>query len=207
MQVIQGLSTMLNIPASAFFSLNISQPTPTRRLMSSSTSNAAAATTQVATATIQPPVTTNSNGSIASAVYRLTAPTVARLLSSSEPVQSQSALGFAVTQVTHSYRIGTCGNGICEVGERGIRDNGSQAALLEGSCPEDCPVQYMACPANQSSTCSGKGSCLSSQGACSCFPGYVPNAAVPHSAQLAELNYSTQIAGNQYNFGLTCSTQ
>ena len=160
---------MLDIPASAFVSLNISLPTQTRRLLASSTSNAAAATTQVATAIIQPPVA--SNRSMASALYRLTAPTVARLLSSSEPVQSQSALGFDITQVTQSYRIGTCGNGICEVGERAIMGNGSQAALLEGSCPGDCPVQYMACPGNQSSTCSGRGSCLSSQGVCSCYPG------------------------------------
>ena len=170
-QVTQGLSTMLDTPVSAFVSMNISQPTQTRRLLASSTSNAAASATQLATAIIQPPITTNSNGSIASTAYRLTAPTVVRLLSSSEPVQSQSALGFAVMQVTQSYRIGTCGNGICEVGERGIRGNGSQAALLEGSCPGDCPVQYMACPANQNSTCSGRGSCLSSQGVCSCFPG------------------------------------
>ena len=190
---------MLGIPASAFVTLSISQPTQTRRLLASATSNATAATTQVATAIIQPPVTlsSNSNGSIASAADRLTAPTVARLLSSSEPAQSQSALGFAVTQVTQSYRIGACGNGICEVGERGIRGNGSQAALLQGSCPADCLVQYMACPANQSSTCSGRGSCLSSQGVCSCSPGYVQCAvlccavlccAVLH---LIELNYLT----------------
>ena len=170
-QVIQGLSTMLHIPASALVSLNISQPIQTRRLLAFPTSNATAATTQLASAIIQPQVTSNSKRSIASAAYRLTAPTVARLLSSSEPVQSQSALGFDVTQVTQSYRIGTCGNGICEVGERGIRGDGSQAALLEGSCPGDCPMQYMACPANHGSTCSGKGSCLSSQGVCSCFPG------------------------------------
>lgn len=173
MQVIQGLSTMLDIPPSAFVSLNISQPIQTRRLLAASTSNAtaAAAAVQVASAIIQPPVTSNISGPTASASTRLTAPTVARLLSASEPVQSLSALGFAVTQVTQSYRIGACGNGICEVGERGIKGNGSQAALLEGSCPGDCPVQYMPCPVSQSRACGGRGSCLSSQGMCSCFPG------------------------------------
>lgn len=171
MQVIQGLSTMLDIPASAFVSLNISQPTQTRRLLMSATSNATAATVQMASAIIQPPVTSNNSAPAASAFTTLTAPTVARLLSSSEPVQSLSALGFAVTQVTQSYRTGACGNGVCEVGERGIKGNGSQPALLEGSCPVDCPVQYMPCPVSQSRACSGRGSCLSSQGMCSCSLG------------------------------------
>ena len=171
MQVIQGLSTMLDIPPSAFVSLNLSQSTQTKRLLASSTSNATAAAVQVATAIIQPPATSNISGPTASTFIRLTAPTVARLLSSSEPVQSLSALGFAVTHVTQSYRIGACGNGICEVGERGIRGNGSQPALLEGSCPGDCPVQYMPCPVSQSRACGERGSCLSSQGMCSCFPG------------------------------------
>ena len=184
---------MLGIPVSAFVILNISQLPQTRHLLASATSNATAATTQVANAVIQPPVASNSNVSIASAVYRLTAPTVARLLSSSEPVQSQSALGFAVTQVTQSYRIGTCGNGICEVGERGIRGNGTQAALLEGSCPGDCLMQYVACPTKQSNTCSGRGSCLSSQGICSCFPGYLPCSAT-HRTQLFDQSHSTSTA-------------
>ena len=171
-QVIRGLGTMLDTPASAFVSITISQPTQTRRLLASSTSHATAATSQVVTAIIQPPVASNSSVPMASAASSLTAPTVARLLSSSQPIQSQSALGLAVMQVTQSYRIGTCGNGICEVGERGIKGNGSQAALLEGSCPGDCPVQYTACPSNQSSVCSSRGSCMSSQGVCSCFMGY-----------------------------------
>lgn len=171
MQVVQGLSIMLDIPPSAFVSLNISQPTQTKRLLVSSTSNATAAAVQVACAIIQPPTASNISGTSAFPFTRLTAPTVARLLSSSEPVQSLSALGFAVMHVTQSYRVGACGNGVCEVGERGIKGNGSQPALLEGSCPGDCPVQYMPCPVSQSRACSGRGSCLSSQGMCSCFPG------------------------------------
>lgn len=162
---------MLDVPPSAFLSMNISQATPARRLLASPISNATAITNLAVTAILQPPVANNSAASAASAVSSLTAPTIARLLSSSEPTQSQSALGFAVTQVTQSYRIGTCGNGVCEVGERGISNNGSQPALLQGSCPGDCPVPYKACPSSQGSPCSTKGGCLSSQGVCSCFTG------------------------------------
>lgn len=173
MQVIQGFSTMLDVSPSAFVSMNISQATQARRLLASSTSNATAVASLAVTAIIQPPVASNSTASAPPAVTSLTAPTVARLLSSSEPVQSQSALGFAVTQVTQSYRVGTCGNGVCEVGERGVSGNDSQPALLQGSCPVDCPVQYKACPSSQGNSCSARGSCLSSQGVCSCFTGWV----------------------------------
>ena len=182
MQVLQGFATMLSLPTSAVVGIafaNHSQQAQTRRLLAAPPSEAAAAASgadMAVTVTIQPPVPSNVTSSTfnssALAVGHLTAPTVARLLSSAEPVQSQSALGFAVTKVTQSYRTGACGNGICEVGERGIKGTGNQSALLKGSCPDDCPVEYMACASFQSSrTCSGRGSCLSSQGICSCFPG------------------------------------
>ena len=128
-----------------------------------------ASTSQAVTITIDPPLSNSSNTS-ALAAGPLTAPTVARLLGSANLAQSQSALGFAVTQVMQSYRVGICGNGICEVGERGIQGNGSQLTL-QGSCPKDCPVQYSACSTNQNTSCSGKGSCLNSQGVCDCFVG------------------------------------
>lgn len=179
MQVMQGFATMLSVPTSAVVGVNFannSQQTQARRLLAVPASNATAAIDTAVAVIIQPPVPSNDThstvNSSALAVGHLTAPTVARLLSSAELVQSQSALGFAVMQVTQSYRIGTCGNGICEVGERGIKGRDSQSALLKGSCPDDCPVEYMACASNQSrSTCNGRGSCLSSQGICNCFPG------------------------------------
>lgn len=180
MQVVQGFSTMLDVPPSAFVSVNISQATQARRLLASSTSNATAVASRAVTAVIQPSVASNSTAAAAPAVTSLTAPTVARLLSSSEPAQSESALGFAVTQVTQSYRVGTCGNDVCEVGERGVSGNGSQPALLQGSCPDDCPVQYRACPSSQGGSCSARGSCLSSQGVCSCFNGWVATCYITH---------------------------
>lgn len=189
---------MLQIPASAiaFIALaNSSQQSHARRLLGSVTSPVspsatlaavdasaspspspassatavAASASQAVTAVVHAPVSNSSNAS-ALAAGPLTAPTVARLLGSANLAQSQSALGFAVTQVTQSYRVGICGNGICEVGERSIQSNGSQTQL-QGSCPQDCPVQYSACPANDSTPCSGKGTCLSSQGVCDCFSG------------------------------------
>ncbi len=192
---------MLQIPASAIASVafaNNSQQSNARRLLafanssaspsatsaagsaspsatsaagsaSPSATSAAASANQAVTVIIHPPPSNSSNAS-ALAAGPLTAPTVARLLGSADPTQSQSVLGFAVTQVMQSYRVGSCGNSICEVGERGIQGNSSQSAL-EGSCPGDCPVLYSACPAPLSTVCSGKGSCLSTQGVCDCFPG------------------------------------
>ena len=189
---------MLQTPASAIASIalaNSSQQSHPRHLLASATSPAgpsatlaagsddasaapspspaatavAASASQAVTVVIRAPVSNSSNAS-ALAAGPLTAPTVARLLGSADLAQSQSALGFAITQVTQSYRVGICGNGICEVGERGTQSNGSQM-YLQGSCPQDCPVQYSACPANDSTPCSGRGTCLSSQGVCDCFPG------------------------------------
>ncbi|KAL0020441.1 hypothetical protein WJX77_003488 [Trebouxia sp. C0004] len=193
-RVAQGFATMLQTPASAIASIalaNGSQRSHARHLLASATPPAspsvtlaaspassaslaatavAASASQAVTVVIHPPASNSSNAS-ALAAGPLTAPTVARLLGSADLAPSQSALGFAITQVTQSHRVGICGNGICEVGERGIQSNGSQMHL-QGSCPEDCPVQYSACPANDSTPCSGKGTCLSSQGVCNCFPGY-----------------------------------
>ena len=73
-------------------------------------------------------------------------------------------------QVVQTYRKGECGNGICEVGERQVMSNGTQTGLV-GSCPEDCPVQYSACPVNDGIACSGNGQCMSNQGMCDCSPG------------------------------------
>ena len=173
MQVLNGFATMLDVPATAIMSIAFASSSQTRRLLAASSSNATAAAdaSQTMTVTIQPPVISNGTSSSGPALSSLTAPSVARLLASAEPAQSQSTLGFAVTQPIQSYRIGTCGNGVCEVGERDVMGNNTGNALIQGSCPSDCPAQYMACPSTGKSTCSNRGSCLSSQGVCSCFAG------------------------------------
>lgn len=99
----------------------------------------------------------------------LTAASAARLLGSTDLAQSQANLGFAVTTVIQAYRVGVCGNGVCEVGERAL--NSSSGAGLLGSCPADCPGPYADCPSNGSLACSGKGQCLTNQGMCNCYPG------------------------------------
>ena len=189
-EVVQGFATILQIPTSSIASVtfsNSSQQLVSRSLQASSTDSSAnvvadptsspaspsdsTVTTarQTVVVTIQPPITSASNQS-AAVTSPLTAPTVARLLAPTDATQAQAALGFAVTQVTQTNRVGICGNGVCEVGERGVVSNGSQAGL-KGSCPSDCPVQYSACPTGGDSVCSKRGTCLSSQGVCNCFPG------------------------------------
>ena len=55
---------------------------------------------------------------------------------------------------------GTCGNGICEIGEQ-TRASG------EGTCEGDC-----AFPAMLDCQCFGRGLCVPTSGICDCFPGY-----------------------------------
>jgi hypothetical protein len=95
-------------------------------------------------------------------------------------------------------RVGTCGNGVCEVGERPTGDNPNEG------CPADCAFPFLSCPPyaapdnnstrfpgwldsgkNSSSSsssetaastkppsCSGFGACFNALGACSCYAGY-----------------------------------
>ena len=56
-------------------------------------------------------------------------------------------------------RVGTCGNGICETGERSV------AGMVEGSCPADCGPPSQPCPG----ACAGRGTCVASSGTCNCF--------------------------------------
>lgn len=56
-------------------------------------------------------------------------------------------------------RVGTCGNGICETGERTV------AGLVQGSCPADCGPPSQPCPG----ACAGHGTCTSASGTCNCF--------------------------------------
>lgn len=97
-------------------------------------------------------------------------------------------------------RYGTCGNGVCEVGEQPMAYSGAtqgQGSPYYTPCPADCPVPpLLTCPvgvsADASSTgneesgaaggggqegqlqllpCSGRGTCLPASGACECFEG------------------------------------
>ena len=197
-QIADGFATMLQVPTAAIASVtfaNTTQNSAARRLLAAANSpnpaanasaaspaasavasTAAAAATQTVTVTVNP--WQASNTSSTSALGQgplqqgpLTAPSAARLLSSNDLAQSQTSLGFAVKTVKQAYRIGMCGNGVCEVGERAVND--SSGAGLLGSCPADCPAPYAQCPTNGTVACSGNGQCLSSQGACNCYPGCV----------------------------------
>mmetsp|Transcript_40426 Transcript_40426/g.114473 ORF Transcript_40426/g.114473 Transcript_40426/m.114473 type:complete len:1081 (+) Transcript_40426:226-3468(+) len=69
-----------------------------------------------------------------------------------------------------------CGNGRCEMEESAWRRGANR-------CQGDCPLQLYDCPRGQNPTlgsstyiCSGRGSCLVSQGDCNCFHGYAGEA-------------------------------
>jgi hypothetical protein len=59
-------------------------------------------------------------------------------------------------------RLGICGNGICEIGER------STVGAIDGSCPQDCGLPAVACIGG----CGVGGNCLPSTGVCQCYVGY-----------------------------------
>ena len=62
-----------------------------------------------------------------------------------------------LSQVPVPGRVGVCGNGVCEIGERG----------QDGSCPGDCGPASVACPSGCVS-----GVCLPATGLCECFVGH-----------------------------------
>ena len=196
-QIAEGFATMLQVPNAAIASVTFASRTQNpaaRRLLaagngpsldanassaspaaSAVVSTAAAAATQTVTVIVNPWQASNASGTSALGQGPLqqgplTAPSAARLLSSNDLAQSQTSLGFAVKAVKQAYRIGICGNGLCEVGERAVVQG--PGAGLVGSCPSDCPVPYVQCPYNGTVVCSGNGQCLSSQGTCNCYPGY-----------------------------------
>ncbi|GBF95634.1 hypothetical protein Rsub_08616 [Raphidocelis subcapitata] len=96
------------------------------------------------------------------------------------PVPGASAARLRFVRLAAALRVGTCGDGVCEVGERVATDSGGDG------CPEDCPFPFLSCPpfasggavaANGSAAgrpppCNGHGACFSPLGACSCFDGY-----------------------------------
>jgi hypothetical protein len=82
--------------------------------------------------------------------------------------------GYVVLRALRAVlRVGDCGNGVCEVGERVATDD------TAGGCPTDCAFPFLACPpfggggaGAAALTCGGHGMCFSTLGACSCFTGY-----------------------------------
>eukprot|EP00887_Chlorella_sp_A99_P007582 scaffold28.g7582.t1 len=83
--------------------------------------------------------------------------------------------GLRLLSLDAAATLPTCGNGICELGER-LAMLGSAASAAP--CLADCPVPLLQCPAsdafspNETSPCSGRGTCLSGTGACTCWAGY-----------------------------------
>lgn len=88
---------------------------------------------------------------------------------SSPSTSTSNSLATAFLDATLVDVIGTCGNGICEVGER-------CAGVDPFCCQADCPVPQSVCPSSGSSAlpCSGNGLCVTSvnsAGVCNCFAG------------------------------------
>lgn len=75
------------------------------------------------------------------------------------------------------HKVGICGNGVCEKGER--CNEQSKSAIKHGDntcCIEDCPYVSLTCPISLNGpykqiACSAKGTCLDASGQCKCFLG------------------------------------
>lgn len=81
---------------------------------------------------------------------------------------TDSELGTAFGSVELLPARGTCGNGMCEVGERCAGDN------AESCCASDCPAAVLdGCPVSGGRLCGGHGVCVSGgpdgAGVCECF--------------------------------------
>lgn len=67
-----------------------------------------------------------------------------------------------IPRVLTVCRVGVCGNGICEIGERTL------GGVQNGSCPEDCGFASQPCTGG----CNSAGTCLATMGTCICWAGY-----------------------------------
>lgn len=87
---------------------------------------------------------------------------------------ANSGIADAFVSSMQMARYGTCGNGICEIGETCLTASCSETS----ACPQDCPLQLKACPLPTDTylwparQCSGHGSCSISTGSCVCSAGY-----------------------------------
>ncbi|CAM6098029.1 unnamed protein product [Calypogeia fissa] len=84
--------------------------------------------------------------------------------------------GVKMQSAPLAERVGICGNGMCERGERCNQFGRSQTST--GSCcMKDCPFVPKSCPTPQDGPkanrpCSNNGLCLDARGHCQCFQGY-----------------------------------
>lgn len=79
-----------------------------------------------------------------------------------QPPTGAAAALIAVQGISASRMVPTCGNTLCEAGERP-----NPQAGIDG-CATDCPFPVLACPAgSDGKECSGLGACIN--GECDCF--------------------------------------
>ncbi|KAF6266656.1 hypothetical protein COO60DRAFT_1623446 [Scenedesmus sp. NREL 46B-D3] len=91
----------------------------------------------------------------------------------------EGAASVQLQDVLLVQRLGVCGNGLCEVGERALL-NAAGEAIKEAAapCPQDCPFSFAMCPApwggvgDRRAECGGNGKCIRSQRVCDCYTGY-----------------------------------
>ncbi|KAJ7552077.1 hypothetical protein O6H91_06G040900 [Diphasiastrum complanatum] len=87
------------------------------------------------------------------------------------------ATGAKIISVSNVQRVGVCGNGVCEKGERCNPRGKSDTSNSRPCCLKDCPYVISSCPSPQNGSkatvaCSGNGICLDTSGQCDCFKGY-----------------------------------
>jgi len=82
------------------------------------------------------------------------------------PVATGSKVNLTIKAVQRVERVGTCGDGVCQLSERQFPGNFV-------NCTADCSFAYFACPPFNSiaPVCNGVGSCFTNVGACNCFTG------------------------------------
>jgi hypothetical protein len=75
-------------------------------------------------------------------------------------------------------RVGVCGNGVCEVGERQLLNSeGDVLQEAAAACVQDCPGSLALCPApvgpvgDADRECGGNGRCIRTSGTCYCNAG------------------------------------
>jgi hypothetical protein len=108
-----------------------------------------------ATVSIQPSV--NATGSTPfSSSY------IAAQLPAAAAASTDTSSGIQMPTKPYPGRLGVCGNGVCEIGER------STVGAIDGSCPQDCGLPAVACLGG----CGVGGNCLPSTGVCQCYVGY-----------------------------------
>ncbi|KAL4541424.1 hypothetical protein Ndes2437B_g05787 [Nannochloris sp. 'desiccata'] len=87
---------------------------------------------------------------------------IAAELPAAAAAATYTSSGIQMPNNPYPGRLGICGNGVCEIGER------STVGAIEGACPQDCGLPAVACIGG----CGIGGNCLPSTGVCQCYVGY-----------------------------------